>query len=119
MVWNLHVCLGRADVAAGLLVFDYGQTSIFLTRGDWAKWSEYSKVRIIENMNINKSCGSFITMLSLFWRISEISYLLTPYSVDKLVPFSSSKVTDWLSFMERILSFTFVHVINSCRCGNY
>ena len=119
MVWNLHVCLGRADVAAGLLVFDCSQTSIFRTREDWAEWSEYSRVRIIENMNINESCGSFITILSLFWRISGISYLLTPYSVDKLVPFSSRKISVWLPFMKRMDRLLFVHLINSCRRGNY
>ena len=73
---------------------------------------------MVENMNINESCRSF-TILSLFWRISEISYLLTPYSVDKLVPFPNRKITVWLSFMERMDRVLFVHVINSCRRGNY
>ena len=76
MVWNLHVYLARADVAAGLSVFDYSTDS----------WGLGRMVRVIENMNINDSRQIF-TILSLRLRISKISHFLTPHSGDELVLF--------------------------------
>ena len=69
------------------------------------------RVPLIENMNINKSCQIlFFFFLALFLRISEICCLLTPYSVDKLVPFSNRKIiADSLSFMGRTNRLLFVH----------
>ena len=49
-------------------------------------------------------------ILSLFLRISEIYCLFTPYSVDKLVPFSNRKIiADCLSSMGRMDCSLFVH----------
>ena len=56
----------------------------------------------------------FYCFLSLLLWISEISYLLTPYSVDNLVPFANCKITVWLSFKERMDRLLFGHVINLC-----
>ena len=67
------------------------------------------RVPLIENMNIIKSCQIFF-FLALFLRISEICCLLTPYSVDKLVPFSNRKIiADSLSLMGRTNRLLFVH----------
>ena len=49
----------------------------------------------------NESCRGFM-IFSLFLPISEIYCLLTPYSADKMVPFSNHKIIDCLSFMERM-----------------
>ena len=57
----------------------------------------------------------FYCFLSLFLRISEITYLLTPNSVDELVSFSNRKINDLLPFMERLDHSLFVqYVTNLC-----
>ena len=69
-------------------------------------------VWIIEIPDINESFQSFV-ILSLFLRISEIYCLLTPYSVDNLVPISNHKIIDCLSFMKRMDRLCFVDIMIS------
>ena len=49
---------------------------------------------------VSKLSANFM-IFSLFLGISEICCLLTPYSADKLVPFSNRKIIDCLSAIER------------------
>ena len=62
-------------------------------------------------MNINESFRSLMILSLLKLWISEITYLLTPYSVDQLVSFSNRKISDSLFFMKRMDRLLFVHMI--------
>ena len=54
-----------------------------------------------------------LSILSLFLRISEVCCLLTSYSVDRLVPFSNYKITDFSSSTERKDRLRFEVMMNS------
>ena len=65
---------------------------------------------------VSKMSANFM-LVSLFLRISEICCLLTPYSADKLVPFSPfsyQTIIDCLSFIEKTdcLRFKDVMIVN-------
>ena len=57
-----------------------------------------------------------LIILSLFLRMSEIFCLLTPYSLDKLVPFSpfsNCRIIDCLSCIEGIERLCFVNMMET------